>query len=516
MAGRSGIAATPEPLSPAKRILLAFAAMLATLMQVLDTSIANVALPHMQATLNATQESVTWVLTSYILASAVATPLTGTLENVFGRRVAFTGAIAGFTLASALCGAAPTLATMVMARVLQGLFGALLLPLSQAVMLDSYPVEKRAKAVVIWSMATMIGPISGPVLGGIITENLSWRWVFYVNIPFGIFCVTALWLLLDPGKPARRPFDLFGFALLAIAFASLQLMLDRGTQLDWFDSLEIKLEAAVAVATFWMALVHTLTARAPLIPRALFRDRNFAMATGLTLIIVAVQYSSQALLAPMLQTLLHYNTQQAGMLLMPRGIGTMMAMLISGRLTGKVDLRILMIIGLATLSFSQRVMTGFDLTMDTMPVLSGGFLQGFGMGFVVIPLTMTAYDTLPARLRTDATAVFAMTRNLSASAAIAAMGALVAHNVQEFHADLSAHVTQMSVPLLDGRLIEQLGHAGGMVTAMLDAEINRQALMIAYLNDFWLMMWAALLAMPFVLMLRPPRLARRKPDIIAE
>jgi len=494
-----------------RRLVLSIFVMSATLMQVLDTTIANVALPHMQATLSATQEQVAWVLTSYILASAVATPLTGWLENRLGRRAVFTIAVGGFTIASALCGGAPTLTAMVAARALQGLFGALLLPLSQAAMLDIYPVEKRATAITIWSMGSMIGPISGPVLGGIITESFNWRWIFYVNVPFGIACTVALWLMLEPGKAAARKFDAFGYIMLAISFAAFQLMLDRGTQKDWFDSTEIVIEAAVAASAIWMFVIHSLTTRNPLIPRALYRDRNFMMGTGLTIFIVAVMYSSQALIAPMLQQLLNYSTKQAGMLMMPRGIGTMMSMLIAGRLMNRVDIRILMLTGLTTLGTAQYVMTGYDIVMDSFPIMLAGFLQGAGMGLVVVPLTMVAYATLPSAVRTDATAVFAMTRNLSASVAIAAMGALFAHNVQMIHAEVGTHVTEMNMPVLDGRLIQQLGHAGGMVAAMVDAEVNRQALMIAYIDDFWLMMWGAAAAMPFVLMLRPRKPGKEEP-----
>jgi DHA2 family multidrug resistance protein len=234
------------------------------------------------------------------------------------------------------------------------------------------------------------------------------------------------------------------------------------------------------------------------------------MAMALMLVVVSVQYSSQALLPPMLQTLLRYSTAQAGVLMAPRGFGTMIAMLISGRMTssGKVDIRILMIFGLAVLSFSQYIMTGYDLEMDGLPVVIGGFLQGFGMGFVAIPLTIVAYVTLSPKLSTDAAAVFAMVRNLSASVAIAAVGALTAHNFQEFHATVGEHVTQTSLPLLDGRLIDQLGRAGGTVAAMIDAEVNRQALMIAYLNDFKAMMWAALLVLPLIIFFRPPKVVR--------
>ena len=502
---------TSQPPSPLRRLVLSIFVMSATLMQVLDTTIANVALPHMQATLSATQEQVAWVLTSYILASAVATPLTGWLENRLGRRLVFTLAVGGFTVASAMCGAAPTLTAMVAARALQGLFGALLLPLSQAAMLDIYPVEKRAQAITIWSMGSMIGPISGPVLGGLITESFNWRWIFYVNVPFGIACTVALWLMLEPGKGPARKFDAFGYFMLALSFAAFQLMLDRGTQKDWFDSTEIIIEAAVAASAIWMFLIHSLTTSQPLIPRALYRDRNFMMGTGLTIFIVAVMYSSQALIAPMLQQLLNYSTKQAGMLMMPRGIGTMLSMLIAGRLLNKVDVRILMLTGLSILLSAQYVMTGYDVVMDSYPIMLAGFLQGAGMGLVVVPLTMVAYATLPSAVRTDATAVFAMVRNLSASVAIAAMGALFAHNAQMIHAEVSTHVTQMNMPILDGRLIQQLGHAGGMVAAMIDAEVNRQALMIAYIDDFWLMMWGAAAAMPFVLMLRPRKAKTPEP-----
>jgi DHA2 family multidrug resistance protein len=504
-----------QPMSPGRRLLLCIVVMSAMLMQVLDTTIANVALPHMQAALSATLESVTWVLTSYILASAVATPLTGWLEVTVGRRALFTIAVGGFTLASAMCGAAPTLTAMVASRALQGLFGALLLPLSQATMLDIYPPEQRAQAITIWSMGSMIGPISGPVLGGIITESFNWRWIFYVNVPLGLICTVALWFMLEPGKRPPRKFDAFGFILLATGFAAFQLMLDRGTLLDWFDSTEIVIEAAVAAGAFWMFLIHSLTSSRALIPTALFRDRNFAMGMGLTLFMVAVMYSSQALLAPMLQNLLNYSTKQAGIVMMPRGIGTMIAMLTAGRLANRVDPRVLMLSGLGGLFVAQRIMSGYDLMMDSHPVILSGFLQGAGMGMIVVPLTMVAYDTLSPALRTDATAVFAMIRNFSASVAIAAMGAIFARNAQIIHSDLGTHVTEMNMPMLDDRLVAQLGHAGGTAAAMVNAEVTRQAMMIAYIDDFWLMMWAAIAAMPFVLMLRP-RKTKHEPAAVAE
>jgi DHA2 family multidrug resistance protein len=497
-----------QSMTPFKRSLLTAAVMVATLMQVLDTSIANIALPHMQAALNATQESVTWVLTSYMLAMAVMTPLTGTLDNWIGRRNLFTICVGGFTLASAICGAAPNLTVMVLARIAQGIFGSLLLPLSQTVMLDVYPADQRAKAMTIWSTGTMIGPISGPFVGGLITENFSWRWVFYVNVPFGIICTLALWLLLSQNKAPRRRFDVFGFVLLATALATFQLMLDRGTQKDWFDSPEIILEAGVAAASFWMFLIHTMTDRSPLLPRSLFMDRNFIMAIGLMLGVVGVMYSSQTLIPVMMQQLLHYNTQQAGLLMMPRSLGMTAAMVLAGRFATKINPRAMIIGALILLAYSQHLLTGMDLMMDSTPMVVAGTLQGIATGFIVGPLTIVAYSSLPSRLRTDATAVFSMCRNLSASVAIAIMGALVARNLQVSHSEIGAHLTESTMPVLDPRFIDQIGHAGGMVAAMVDAEINRQAMMIAYLDDFWLMMWSALIAVPVVLLLRPARLSK--------
>jgi len=492
-----------QPMSRFKRSLLTAAVMFATLMQVLDTSIANIALPHMQAALNATQESVTWVLTSYMLAMAVMTPLTGTLDNWLGRRNLFTICVGGFTVASAVCGAAPNLTVMVLARIFQGIFGSLLLPLSQTVMLDVYPAEERAKALTIWSTGTMIGPISGPFVGGFITENMNWRWVFYVNVPFGIICTLALWLLLSQSKAPRKRFDAFGFVLLAAALASFQLMLDRGTQKDWFDSTEIILEAGIAAASIWMFAIHTWTARSPLLPRGLFLDRNFVMTMALMLGVVGVLYSSQTLIPPLLQNLLHYDTEQAGLLMMPRSLGMTAAMIIGGRLVTMIKPKLMIICALVSLSYSQSLLTGITLQMDGHLLVFAGTLQGISIGFIVTPLSIISYSTLSARLRTDATAVFSMCRNLSASVAIAIMGALIARNAQVVHSEIGGHLTESTMPVLDPRFIDQIGQAGGMAAVMVDAEVNRQAMMIAYANDFWIMMWSALIALPVVLLLTP-------------
>lgn len=490
-------------ITPARRIALAWLVMTATMMQVLDSSIANVALPNMQAALNANLESVTWVLTSYILASAVMTPVTGSLETLIGRRNLFVLCSGGFTIASMMCGAAPTLAAMVGARVLQGLFGAMLMPLSQAVLLDIYPPEGRAKAITIWSIGTMIGPIFGPVVGGWLTEAFHWRWIFYINVPIGIPCTIGLWLLLDPGRVTARKFDVAGFAYLAIGLAAMQLMLDRGTQKDWFDSTEILIELAVTIGAFWMFVVHSITAKDPLIPRALMANRNFVSAGLVGLIVTGVMYASQALMAPMLQQLLHYNTRQAGMVMMPRGLGTMIAMMLAGPLTARIDARWVMGAGLVSMIIGQFIMSGFDIMMDAHPMVIAGLFQGAGIGLVAIPMMVVGFGTLPPELRTDAAAVFSLVRNVAGSIGIAVCTAMLARSYQVSHAELGGHITSQSLPVLDDRFIHALGHAGGRLAAIADAEVNRQALMIAYINDYWMMMWAAILMLPVVLLLRP-------------
>jgi DHA2 family multidrug resistance protein len=340
---------------------------------------------------------------------------------------------------------------------------------------------------------------------------MNWRWVFYVNVPFGIICTLALWLLLSQAKAPRKRFDAFGFILLASALASFQLMLDRGTQKDWFDSTEIVLEAGIALASVWMFAIHTWTARAPLLPRGLFLDRNFIMAMSLMLGVVGVLYSSQTLIPPLLQQLLHYDTEQAGLLMMPRSLGMTAAMILAGRLVTKIKPKVMILCALISLSYSQSLLTGVNLEMDGRLLVLAGTLQGISIGFIVTPLSIVSYSTLSAKLRTDATAVFSMCRNLSASVAIAIMGALIARNAQVVHSELGAHLTEETMPVLDPRFVDQIGHAGGMAAAMVDAEVNRQAMMIAYANDFWVMMWSALIAMPVVMMLSPPGVAKAKP-----
>lgn len=488
-------------MSGARRSLLTITVMMATLMQVLDTTIANVALPHMQAALGASQDTIAWVLTSYIVTAAIATPVTGWLEARFGRRKLFAVAIAGFTLSSALCGVSVSLGMMVLSRALQGMFGAFISPLSQAVMLDSYPPEKRAEAMMIWGMGVMIGPIMGPVLGGWLTDSFDWRWVFFINVPFGIVCVAGLWLLMDEQGLPKRRFDMTGFLLLAVALACFQIMLDRGTQQDWFDSVEIIAEAGIAAAAFWMFLVHSATARHPLIPPGVLRDRNFVIANVYLFLVMGTSMAGSALLAPMIQNLLGYDTMQAGIAMAPRGLGMMVAMLAGGRLSGKVDSRVLIMTGLGLVALSLHMQSRFNLDIGWHELFWSGLVQGFGMGLVVLPLNLLAFATLSPALRTDGTSFYSLSRNVGGSIGISVASAMLAHNTQVSHSDLTVHLTDQTLPFLNPSMVQGMAPSG-MLGALADAEVNRQALMIAYLDDFYLMMWATMVAIPLLIFMR--------------
>jgi DHA2 family multidrug resistance protein len=486
-----------------RRGLLMVGIMLATVMQILDSTIANVALPHMQTSLGASYDTVTWVLTSYILASAIAMPLTGWLSDRIGSRRLFLGSVGGFIVASMLCGIATNLPAMVAFRVAQGISAAFVGPLSQTVMLDINPPERHAKAMSLWGMGVMIGPILGPILGGWLTDNYSWRWVFYINLPIGLVTLAILvaWL---PSRPVRpRAFDLFGFAMLALGLAALQLMLDRGQQADWFDAWEIRVEAALAVAGLWLFAVHMATGRRTMFERAMLANRNLLIGMVFMVQIGVMMMAMMALLPPMLQMLYGYPVFDTGVLLAPRGVGILIAMFIAGQLVQRGhDPRIIVGAGMTIAALSLWQMTHWSLDMDWRPVVANGFVQGLGMGLVFPPMNALSFATLAPRFRTDAASLLYLTRSLGGSAGIAVLIALFGTNLQTSHADLVQHVTGFSLSQVDPGMAQQLGAPGAAVLAAVDAEITRQAMMIAYLDDFAAMMWFAIASVPLVLLLR--------------
>ncbi|HEY3636956.1 MAG TPA: DHA2 family efflux MFS transporter permease subunit, partial [Rhizomicrobium sp.] len=316
-----------EVYSKAELRIVMLCSMAGTLMQALDSTIANVALPYMQGSLAASRDQITWVLTSYIVAAAIMTAPVGWIAARFGRKNFALVSLAGFTVASMFCGAAQTLDQMIIFRLVQGAFGAALSPLSQAIMLDLYPPQKRGAVMAIWGVGVMVGPILGPTLGGYLTDAYDWRWVFYVNLPFGIAAVTGISLFLrDTVRDENLKFDWFGFSVLGVGLGALQLMLDRGTDKDWFSSMEIVIETVVACTGIYLFVVHILTSHKSFVPREIFKDRNFVTALILMLLVALIMLASSALLPPFLENLGGYSVTQTGLLMAPRGIGTMISM----------------------------------------------------------------------------------------------------------------------------------------------------------------------------------------------
>lgn len=514
MAEDTASAAT-HPLPGGQRTLVTIGVMTAVLLQVLDTTIANVALPHMQATLSATQDSINWVLTSYIVASAIALPIAGWLADRVGRRRLLLISVVGFTAASVLCAAATSLTEMVLFRAVQGVSGAFLVPLAQATLFDINPPENHGKAMALFGGGVMIGPILGPVLGGWLTDSYNWRWVFLVNVPVGILCFTLLVQSLPRTELHRRRFDLFGFALLAVALGAMQMFLDRGEQKDWFDSWEIIIEAGLSISAFWMFVVHTMTSEHPLFERKMFTDVNFA--TGLLFMVVTgvLLLAGLALLPPLLQRLYGYSVLQSGFLTAPRGVGTLLSMLLAGRLVGRVDSRLLVASGIFLMGVSLWMMTGFALDQPSRPVIVSGVVQGLGLGMVFVPLQSLAFATLSVRLRTAGASLLNLARNIGGSVGIAIVSSQLVRLTQVAHADMAATITSNKLPAMDPTLLQMLGNQGNVAAAFINAEITRQALFIAYLDDFKLMMILSFAALPLVLLMRKARPARPGEPAIA-
>ncbi len=487
------------------RGLLTVCVMAATIMQALDTTIANVALPYMQGSLTATQDQITWVLTSYIVSAAIFMPTTGFLAARFGRKKLLITAVAGFTIASGLCGAAQTLGQMVVFRLLQGVFGASLVPMSQAILLDSYPREKHGSAMAIWGVGVMVGPILGPMLGGWLTEYYNWRWVFYINVPIGIAVVFGLVAVLTESKTEKMRFDWFGFGTLSLAVGALQMMLDRGQLVDWFSSTEVVIEAGLAALALYLFLVHTATAEKPFVDPQLFKDHNFRVGIMLIFVVGVILLASVALLTPYLQTLMGYPVLTAGLILGPRGIGTMVAMMIVGRLITKVDPRIFLLIGFGLSALSLYDMTAFTPDVSARTLLWNGILQGTGLGFLFTPLSTVTFATLPAHLRTQATALFSLLRNLGSSIGVSVVIFMLARNTQAIHAELAQYANPLNPALRHfpaDRIWDLKTMAG---RAALNMEITKQAEIIAYMNDYKLLAILALTAAPLVLLLGKPQ-----------
>src|SRR5271166_6165257 len=509
----------PNPAAPAVyRAAITISIMLATIMQAIDTTIANVALPHIQGSLSAAQDQITWILTSYIVAAAIMTPLTGWLAGAFGIKRVFLISVAGFTAASVLCGLADSLAQMVIFRLLQGVCGAALMPLSQAVLLRINPPERHGQAMAIWGTGAMVGPIVGPALGGWLTDNYNWRWVFYINLPIGIIAFLGILVFIhEPGRPRRERFDFFGFGALGIAIGTLQMLLDRGELKDWFHSTEIWVEATIAGLALYLFVVHTITTSAPpFLNRDLLRNPNFVAGNVLMFFVGVIMFATLALQPTMLQQLMHYPVATAGLVIAPRGIGTMIGMFLVGRIINRVDNRLIILTGLALTALSLYQMSGFSLVMDMQPIVVSGLVQGFGLGFVFVPLSTISFATLPRSVLTQGTALFSLTRNIGSSIGIAILEALFVENSQSVHSRLIEQLRPDNPLAQAPYLLPPYSLSTTTGIAALDAEVTRQAQMVAYIDDFKLTMIIAFLSAPLLLLLRKPRGARTPSPAAAE
>ncbi|MDE2184453.1 MAG: DHA2 family efflux MFS transporter permease subunit [Alphaproteobacteria bacterium] len=480
-------------------------AMAGVLMQALDTTIANVALPNMMGDMSASRDQITWVLTSYIVAAAVMTAPVGWVAARFGKKNILLISMIGFTVASMLCGAAENLDQMVVFRLLQGVFGAALAPLSQSVMLDLYPVEKRGQAMAIFGIGIMLGPILGPTLGGYLTDSYSWRWVFYVNAPVGIAATVGLWLCFkDSIRNTALRFDFFGFGLMAMGVGALQLMLDRGTDKDWFSSTEIVVECTVAALGFYLFVVHLLTTKSTFIQRDIFGDRNFVSSQFLMFVVGAVLLASTALMPPYLQSLSGHTVTETGMLLGPRGLGTIGAMLIVGRAANFVDPRAMMTVGTACMSWSLWEMAHWTPSIGDAELLFVTIVQGFGLGLVFSPLQLVAFATLPGRLRTDGTAMMNLVRNIGSAIGISVTTTLLSDSVQAIHAQLIQFATPFNRALGLNSSAMYYNLALPATRAMFNGALQIRATIEAYSNDFLFMFYVTLLAYPLIWMMHRP------------
>jgi MFS transporter, DHA2 family, multidrug resistance protein len=495
--------AAHHELPTGRRLIVTVGVMAAVLLQVLDTTIANVALPHMQASLNATQDTINWVLTSYIVASAIALPISGWLADRVGRKRLLLISVVLFTIASVACATATSLGEMVLFRALQGVGGAFIVPLAQATLFDINPREKHGQAMALFGGGVMIGPILGPVIGGWLTDNYNWRWVFLVNLPVGIICILIMSQFMPEGEQHKRRFDMFGFALLAIALGALQFCLDRGQQNDWFSSWETIVEAGLAIGAGWMFLVHMLTSEHPLFDREIFKDRNFATSVVFMAVTGVLLLAGLALLPPLLQNMYGYSVLQSGFLTAPRGIGTLFSMLIAGRMTGKMDARILVGIGVILMGYSLHMMTGFAIDQPSRPVIMSGIVQGLGLGLIFVPLQTLAFETLATRFRTTGAALLNLSRNIGGSIGISVVSTELVRLTQVSHADMAAQITQQTIPTADPTLLQTVAPvAGPTALAFINGMITKQALFIAYLDDFKLMMLITFAVLPLLLFMK--------------
>ena len=497
--------------------LIAVSVMFATFMEVLDTTVVNVSLPHIAGSLSASIDEATWALTSYLVANAIILPMTGWLASMFGRKRLLMLSVIGFTAASFLCGLAPTLGSLIFFRILQGATGGALQPLSQAVLLEAFPPRDRGKAMGFWALGIVVAPILGPVLGGWLTDTYSWRWVFYVNIPVGIasLVMTKLYIFDPPYLQAQsRKVDYWGIGMLAVGIGALQIVLDKGQQEDWFSSPFIVTLSIISAVTIVALIAHELTTESPVIDLRVFKARSYAVGVFLMTIVGFVLYGSMVLLPIMLQTLLGYPAIQAGIAMAPRGIGSFFMMPLTGLMTGRFDARKLLAIGLVTGAGTLLWMGNLNLQAGYWDIFWPQLLQGVGMSLLFVPLTTVSMDPIPRERMGNATSLFNLMRNIGGSVGIATTGTLLARHQQAATAMLGANVTVYD-PATQSLFAQMRGAfmaagadtatATSRATAALFGMVQRQAAMVSFVGLFQLLGLLFLSLLPLVLLMKRPR-----------
>ena len=478
--------------------------MAAALMQTLDTTIANVALPHIQGSVSASQDQIVWVLTFYIVAAAIMTPMTGWLSDRLGRKTVFLFSVAGFTAASALCGAAQSLPQIVAFRFIQGVAGAALIPLAQATLLDINPPERYGQAMATFASAVVLGPILGPTLGGWLTQNYSWRWCFFINVPVGAVAFLGTWFFMPGrGEHKTQKFDFFGFISLSIGLAALQLMLDRGQTNDWFGSTETWVEMVLAGLGLYLFVIHTLTGKQPLFSREIFADSNFRTTLIASVFIMGSMYASMALVPGLIQDFYGYPVFSAGIIMMARGIGGFVSMVAAGRLVARFDARLLMGVGIGLIGLSFFMMSRFAPVMGAGPLVWSGLVQGLAMGLFFVPLSTLGFATLPPHLRTQGATISNLIRNIGGAVGISILQVTLVQNMQVAHANLAEHIRP------DNPAVRQMMPDGPTPQALetINGMIGRQSAMIAYIDDFWLMTIVMVCLLPILFLMRAPKRA---------
>ena len=496
--------------------IIAISVMLGTFMEVLDTTVVNVSLQHIAGSLSVTPEEATWVLTSYLVANAIVLPLTGWLANYFGRRNILLMSVGGFTIFSYLCGIAPNLPMLIVFRIFQGATGGGLQPLSQAILMEAFPPEKRAKAMAFWALGIVVAPMLGPVLGGWITDSYSWRWLFYINIPIGIAAVVmAVLFIHDPPyiKRGAGGIDYWGIGYLALGIGALQIMLDKGQEEDWFASHFILILGILCVGGLVFFLVRELTTEHPVVDLRIFKNRTYATGVFLMTVLGFVLYGSTVLLPLWLQTLMGYSALEAGMAMLPRGLGSFLFMPIVGILMGKIEARKLLAAGLIIASYSIYQLSNLNLNAGYWDIFWPQLLQGTSMGLLFVPLTTITNGLIPKEQMGNATSLFNLMRNIGASIGIASVTTIAARHAQIHSNSLSANVSIYN-PASQSMIasMKQAFMARGMDAATATKQANagvfgmvqRQASMMAYIDVFFLLAIMFAVCLPLILLMKKP------------